>query len=1441
MDINDPRRRLRVLNQSNPSLRVSAAPQQKIKVTTAKPQTLRVGTSNVGVRPGGQTSAPKSVAKPSTFDTVSAFANTAADKIGGGFGREALRGLDFILPGKNTFGLEATADEWDRRAQASAAAERDQSAARAGSQFGSTVKGAGDIGMLVTGTGAVERGVSKMPLLFRAVQNLSLGNRASRAAAKGLSILPGSLTGSGIDAVQTAGRGEDQNVAKSFGIGTAIDLAIPAIGKPAGNLFRRVFGSNTDRLINKLAKSNSADKVMSRLGGDVSPEIAEYIASETNPEAIRGILDIVANPGGSLTPGVYTAQSPHPSLVPEGQMPPHQPGTPNARVDDMVVQIVNPQTGERYYQTVREADRDLVAELIDGNRTTSEGIAGKQINGEVYHVSAMSPEKAAEAGFKPAGIWDAREFKGGVLGQGDLTEDLRLTPANEQSRELVKDSRFANQVAGAAQEGTEDALTTSMRMLANNPNKGQVRNMLFGDTGILNGLPISNNAKNRLVRELVKEQDPERAAQKIVDAINQTNMDTVTRKADEVAEAADAARAPDTPTEAPSGTTTAPIEANVAPVAADGGQNLGEAVAKNADEATAQAQRVEDAYPGITDPEAKKAVQDVMDSLNSAEYYAKKRTKTVAQDRAAKIQKGNAAYEAAGGGEAGVRAKLAQLRGASEQSGFTPITADAKTQASILNNIEKSNLRDFEKLNLQNAMRKIWGATDAKPTKSDINYIRKYFGEDMAQAVQTAVEEGGERGWRDTLEQIAGTPRALMATGDLSATFRQSAPLGTRFPKEWTNANVRGAKYAVSPETFAQDMTKIRNDDAYETIVDKMKVSLTGANEELEEAFANADFAEKIPLVGRVTEASDRAYSGSLTKLRYDVSKKIIDSYGGTDEFLKFFDGNEKALRDLGEVINTFTGRGGRAGGVAERHMKTLSATLFAPRLWAAHLNKINPEFYYRLDPAARKLALQSMGSFLTTAGTVLGLAAAAGATVVWDPRSADFAKIKIGNTRYDILGGLQQNVRLLAQVISGQKIDSTTGELETIEGGFGQPSRHSILLQTLENKENPLLSFATAILKQKNWQGEPVKIHEEIANRLMPLGVQGVIETAKDTGSIAQSVAMNVPGFFGVGVQTYGKTPTKDQSKPVDTSNMSISERLKAAQDVSKESVDEFKSALSEDDQALLSASQDELDTLVDEGVIDQKDVERIEGYKQAIDNIKGVDTPDGLSSNVAKSFYKKYNSLTKQGQERYLKGKPDATAKEIATEVNKFRADGLEEFKPSNELAKLYADFEEDMNTKEYSDIDSRERKLKFQREAAQLNLDDDAREVYTEGSSSDLRSVIDNEGITQAALDAAVKLDEQLYLAGITGSRKFSNKFRREFGYKEIFRTGSGSDGSGSGSSKTQRQYLSQLVPSASLSNRGGAAPKVRSRSRGLTFKAPDNIRKSGPSGRRVNIKL
>lgn len=412
--------------------------------------------------------------------------------------------------------------------------------------------------------------------------------------------------------------------------------------------------------------------------------------------------------------------------------------------------------------------------------------------------------------------------------------------------------------------------------------------------------------------------------------------------------------------------------------------------------------------------------------------------------------------------------------------------------------------------------------------------------------------ENINKNWKDSVQQVVSAPRSMMATADLSAPLRQGAILGSRYPKQFASNFKDMVTYFGKPKAYEQAMYDISQRPSYALMKShKLAVDgargITGTEEQFMSSILEGKVAKKLGF-GHLVAASDRAYTGFLTKFRADVFDKVVSESGKAGVKL-----DKPALDSLTKFINSASGRG--SGKNLDRYGGLLSQALFSPRLWKSRIDTLNPAYYARLDPAARKLALQSAASFLAVTSTVLGLAKAAGAEVGTDPRSADFAKVKVGNTRYDVLGGLQQNARLAAQMISGQKVNSETGEVQTLgpDRGFGKPSRLDLAYQFLENKENPVVGVASKLLRGTDPVGNKINPATEIGKLAVPLNLQGAYETAVDQNSLPKGVAMNLPGTFGIGVQTYGKkgptAPTSPNASPKDVKT-STSQELAAVKD---------------------------------------------------------------------------------------------------------------------------------------------------------------------------------------------------------------------------------------------------------------------------------------------------
>jgi len=274
--------------------------------------------------------------------------------------------------------------------------------------------------------------------------------------------------------------------------------------------------------------------------------------------------------------------------------------------------------------------------------------------------------------------------------------------------------------------------------------------------------------------------------------------------------------------------------------------------------------------------------------------------------------------------------------------------------------------------------------------------------------------------------------------------------------------------------------------------------------------------------------ASGRAYTGFLNKMRVDMFDHLLGvakKQGVNVEDRKF-------QRGLSTYINSATGRGSLPHGI-ESWGPALNAAFFSPRLMASRLNFLDPTWYARESglggsPFARRQALKSAGK-LAAFGGAAGLAeTAAGGTVGYDPRSADFAKLKFGNTRLDVLGGFQQYVRLASQLATGKSISSTTGQVMKLGPKFGQMTRKDIAERFFAGKLTPSVSFIYNLLQDKSFQGQPLNVKNEVIQRVIPLAIQDAYGLYQDKKNIPLAGAGYAASALGLGVQTYGPKQLK-------------------------------------------------------------------------------------------------------------------------------------------------------------------------------------------------------------------------------------------------------------------------------------------------------------------------
>jgi broad specificity phosphatase PhoE len=373
---------------------------------------------------------------------------------------------------------------------------------------------------------------------------------------------------------------------------------------------------------------------------------------------------------------------------------------------------------------------------------------------------------------------------------------------------------------------------------------------------------------------------------------------------------------------------------------------------------------------------------------------------------------------------------------------------------------------------------------------------------------------------KDKTTEVLNVPRTLMASVDLSAPLRQGLVLTVSHPGFATKAFIESVRQAISPRRFDVWLHDLKNSDYYKNVIEPSGLYIADPNNlhlsAKEEAFMT-NLAEKIPGIGKLVAGSERAYVAYLNKMRVDIFKMYSESL--KDKGITPANAPE-IYEGLGRFVNAATGRGEL--GKLESAAQVLNTAFFSPRLIASRINLLNPLWYGKLPKEVRLMALKDMAKMIGVGAVTLGLfSMIPGVTVEKDPRSTDFGKIKVGNTRYDIWGGFQQYIRLISQLLSGSE-KKTSGNIVPLGNERNEHTRADKVFSFFRGKLAPVPSMAVDALSGKTAVGEPVTLTGELKEHLIPMIINDVKDAWQDGQGPMSLVYTGLPSLVGVGTTTY-------------------------------------------------------------------------------------------------------------------------------------------------------------------------------------------------------------------------------------------------------------------------------------------------------------------------------
>lgn len=388
---------------------------------------------------------------------------------------------------------------------------------------------------------------------------------------------------------------------------------------------------------------------------------------------------------------------------------------------------------------------------------------------------------------------------------------------------------------------------------------------------------------------------------------------------------------------------------------------------------------------------------------------------------------------------------------------------------------------------------------------------------------------------------MSGTSKSILSSMDNSALGRQGIKMLWAHPTVWArNAKQSfvdiwkemGGKNAMR-EVLAEIYSRPMSIDG---TFDRMKIDIGT----MEEAYPEQGL-EKVKFLRRPYKASETAFTGFQYRNRADAAEIYYDlaKLKGYD-VTNTKDGN-KQLENIGHLVNSMTGR----GKLGNRDTSTINELFFAPKFLKSNWDFLTMHQGQGEGKFVKIEAAKNWLKFMGGTMALLAAAKAAGADVELNPQSSDFLKIRFGNTRFDITGGMGSvavvTTRLVGGLLSGlsQLAFKTKPWMTTKSSTTGKLSAISDPKNFFNNWVDVLVDFSigklapgAAIVKTIGTgvggnSREQITAWQLLINSALPIGWQNMIQN----WSIEDKklwLATTFADTMGIGTSTYGKSQKK-------------------------------------------------------------------------------------------------------------------------------------------------------------------------------------------------------------------------------------------------------------------------------------------------------------------------
>lgn len=373
------------------------------------------------------------------------------------------------------------------------------------------------------------------------------------------------------------------------------------------------------------------------------------------------------------------------------------------------------------------------------------------------------------------------------------------------------------------------------------------------------------------------------------------------------------------------------------------------------------------------------------------------------------------------------------------------------------------------------------------------------------------------------------TARAIMTSFDDSALLRQGGWIAAAHPLMAAKTIPEAAKAAMSKKGEYEILQSILNRPNAKWYK-KTKLPITqseGSLNSQEEAYQGAF---RIPGVA----ASERAYIATLNLERADLFDVLAANLVKGGWLQK---PGEMTLKEANAISNYVAAASGRGNlGKLSSAADGLATTFFSPRFLWSRVQLLTGQPMWGGTARTRVLiakdyarVLIGLGVFYSSIAMAAKMFKKGDVTIEEDPRSPNFGKVQVGDTKIDPLFGLSQVSSFITQSLLGEKKIST-GEIRPIrkkwtlsgkERRTGDPTWLDLAASFLRSKSSPMAGTVVDVLQGENFKGEETTLVNLARRNLLPMPLNDIYDNLKETG-VPAATALSLLGFFGMNSSTY-------------------------------------------------------------------------------------------------------------------------------------------------------------------------------------------------------------------------------------------------------------------------------------------------------------------------------